>query len=306
VSVREYSGQSLFKVSGMIVSPCFVLTSGNCVYNFSTNDFYALDSIQIIPAFNNGQAQTGLPRCGIKKIYMFKRFFDQSEWHDIALLELDVPIGIITGWTGIGFDSSPNFTNGKVYHKFSYPSGANPSDTSKIYNGDTLYYNYGNIVTGFTELSVPSNAAWAIPGQGGSTFMFSNNIDYYSVGLSSYSNSYYHYKITSSAFYNLANVLASQSCDLNYYTSLNEYREETIGMKLVPNPSDMVSVLHFNYDPSEQYSLNILNILGQPACNSIPVNSGTITIRENLAPGIYMVQLLTRKGASYTQRMIRE
>ncbi|MES2681613.1 MAG: T9SS type A sorting domain-containing protein [Bacteroidota bacterium] len=304
VRLREhYDDTSHFTTTGMIVAPCLVLTSASGVYEFFTRKFLNFDSLRVSPAFNNGLPQAGLPSALVKKIYLFKKFYDQRGWEDIALLELKHPIGLQTGWTGIGFNADTNFTAGKVYHKFSYPSVPDPSNTLKVYNGDTLYYNYGYINENPPWLMVNSPEAFAIPGQGGSTFMYTDNSNYYSVGLCSYSNNYIHYKITRDAFYQLKNVMTNLICEYDV-TAVDINKGQQISLRLYPNPLDENTKLEFSYEPGKQYELLVTDALGRSIKN-IPVSSGEVSIKnEALPPGIYFLNLKTNKGESSTVKLL--
>jgi len=304
VRLREhYDDTSHFTTTGMIVAPCFVLTSASGVYEFFTRKFLNFDSLRVSPAFNNGLPQAGLPSALVKKIYLFKKFYDQRGWEDIALLELKKPIGLQTGWTGIGFNADFNFTAGKVYHKFSYPSVPNPANPSMVYNGDTLYYNYGNISESPPWLMVNSPEAFAIPGQGGSTYMYTDSINYYSVGLCSYSTNYMHYKITRDAFYQLKNVMTNLVCESDV-TALGATATRQIHLNVYPNPFEENTKLTFNYDAGRLYELVFTDALGR-TLRQVPVNSGEVLIRsEGLAPGIYFLSLKTNKGESGQVKLV--
>lgn len=298
----HYNDTSRFICSGMIVGPCFVMTSGICIANIVTKVFLPFDSIHVFPAFNNGMPQPGLPITRVKKIYMFKHF--SAGAHDVALLELEEPIGLQTGWTGIGFNSATNFMAGKVYHKFSYPAAPQPSNPSKVYNGDTLYYNYGEIAESGNFLIVNSPQAEAIPGMGGSTFLYTDNVKYYSLGLSDFSSNYIHYRIDNSAFYQLKNILDNSACPMD--VSLNDQSYAATEFRLYPNPFACESVLEFDYDPSKAYSLRITNSLGQTV-RTLVVSNGRVRIaREQLTPGIYLVQLSVHNGSQYTSKLVVE
>jgi hypothetical protein len=305
INLRSYKDSMRYVGTGMMVGPCFVLTSAFNVYDFGSHGIRMYDSLLAIPALNNGLTQPGLLSSRAKKIFVFKSFLGNNTYDDIALIQLEDPIGLQLGWTGIGFDANQNFTNGKVYHKFSYPSVVNPFDSTKVYNGDTLYYNYGSIAEQSNFLEVPSNEAQGIPGQGGSTFLYKDNADYYSVGLFSYSTHYYHYRITNKAFYQMNNVLNTQSCS----TVVTSIKENSTNKKLLlyPNPVLNEATLQFDYDPSQHYSLKIIDQLGRQVRDPESVSSGTVRIlREDLSPGIYFVHLQSNSQTIVCQMAVGE
>jgi hypothetical protein len=304
INLRTYVDTNTYIGTGMMVGPCFVLTSAVNIHNFGTHSFWAFDSLRIIPAFDNGHPQPGLPSSRVQKIYKFKSFDPALD--DIALLQLEDPVGQQIGWTGIGFDDTPNFTSGKVYHKFSYPSQVAYFDSSKVYNGDTLYYNYGSIVDQpGPYLEIQSNEALALPGQGGSTFLYKDNGNYYSVGLSTWSIWYRHYRITNKAFYQMQNVLMTQTCLKT--TALNEEDLKNVTPRLYPNPVLNEATLEFDYDPSLHYSLKILSLLGQQIGEAIPVDSGTIRISsDDLSSGVYFLHLQAGKRSAVCKMVVEK
>lgn len=308
VALRAYNnGTASPNCSGMIVGPCFVLVSAYCVYDLFTKSFPSFDSLRVCPAYNNGMEQPGLPRSTAKKIYIFKSAYRNVQPDDMALLELREPIGIETGWTGIGFSASPlSFIAGKTFHKLSYPSQPSPIDPTEVYNGDTLYYNYGLIDYSNPFYMVPSNMASGIPGQAGSTFMYYDGSDYFSIGLSLYSSSYIHSSITNRTFYQLKNVLDLAACS-NYYVSLKDDAAKETGFQLYPNPVSHSATLQLYYNPANRYSLSITDALGRRAAEDISVNGhSTVIAVEKLSAGLYFLQLRINGRPGFTGKMIVE
>jgi hypothetical protein len=165
VALRYYRGDSLKTgCSGILVSPNFVLSAGHCVYNYPGHIFSQFDSLKITPAYNNTNEQSGIPSSFAKRIYIFKTYYDQKHWDDISLIELTEPIGLQTGWVGIAYDTDPNNYLNKVFHKFSYPATTSLASPFTVYNGDTLYYNYGNISSAATYIDINSPEATGVRG----------------------------------------------------------------------------------------------------------------------------------------------
>src|SRR6218665_489472 len=301
VRMQSFYNDSLKAIcTGNMVGPCLVLTSAICTNGFSApvRNFLAFDSIRICPAFNNSVPQAGLPVSVVTKIYAFKKYYNATNWEEMVLLELRDPIGLQTGWTGIGFNANQNFTSGNVYHKFSYPATYQYNDSSKYYNGDTLYYNYGTIVDNPGNFTVPSPEAIGIGGQGGSTFMFTDNVNYYSLGALLFSNAYYHSRYTNSAFYQMKNVITNLVCPLST-ASIHGQSGEAIGLSIYPNPLTEESRLEFYYDHTKRYELKIINSLGQ-VVSLLSVSSGRVELgAQHLAKGIYLLQLSAHTGEQY-------
>lgn len=298
VALRYYRADSLKTgCSGIMVSPNFVLSAGHCVFNYSNQAFSQFDSLKISPAYNNGIEQIGIPSSIAKRIYIFKTYYDKTNWDDISLIELTEPIGIQTGWVGIGYDTNPNNYLNKVFHKFSYPAANSPAGPLAFYNGDTLYYNYGYISSATTFIDINSPQAIGIPGQSGSSFLFTDNTDYYSVGVMNFSSHYMHYKITNSVFYQLENILTNTSTDIS-----NSVIDDSL--KIYPNPAKDLLFVELNHS-EEEPEITIHNSLGQIVVQSFTQEKDKIHINtSSLASGVYFLQLKNKK-AVYSKKFMK-
>lgn len=281
VALRYYRGDSLKTgCSGILVSPSAVLTAGHCVYDYFTRSFSKFDSLKICPAYNNGMDHPALPVSMAKKIYIFKTYYHQSTSDDIALIQLEEPIGLQTGWVGIGYEANLNNYQNKVLHKFSYP--CRDLFGNRVFNGDTMYYNYGYINITSTYLGINSPAATGVQGQSGSSFLYTDNTDYYAVGVFNYSNTYYHYPIRQNVFTQLEHVLTS------YATGMSEEDPVIAAPDIYPNPFN--KVLHIDAGERKAIVLKLSNSLGQ-VLKEVSISSATHTEINtgDLAPGLYFL-----------------
>jgi hypothetical protein len=279
-------GDTAWNCSGIMIAPDYYLTAGHCVYNYFTNlNGFETDSFLIAPGYDNGLYPTSLPTPMADKIYIFKQFYDRKNFLDIALVHLKQPIGHQIGWTGIAFSSDTSYFNGKVFHKFSYPGHAIYPDTTH-YNGDTLFYNYGNItqLSNSTDLGVQSGYAEGISGQSGSTFLYTDNIDYYSFGVFNFSLYYRHFQINNHVFYQFKNIMNGGSTGSKDVAQYNE-------AKVYPNPCSSSAVIKLDKAVNKG-ELTINNIYGQQVKHLENISGHSITFfRENLPCGIYIVKL---------------
>lgn len=281
VALRYYRGDSLKTgCSGMLVSPSAVLTAAHCVFNSNNRTFAVFDSLKICPAYNNGMDYPALPVSMAKKIYIFKNYYDQRGSDDIALILLEEPIGLQTGWVGIGYESNLNNYLNKVLHKFSYP--CRDPFGNRVFNGDTMYYNYGyiNITSGF--LGINSPAATGAQGQSGSSLLYTDNSDYYSVAVFNYSNSYYHYPITQNVFAQFEHVLTT------YATGIEPEHHMKSAPGIYPNPFG--KVLYIESNEAKDLSVRLSNSLGQ-ILKEVHISSGApAELNTNdLEPGLYFL-----------------
>jgi hypothetical protein len=278
-----YSGLNKSSCSGMLVASNLVLSAAHCFYNASTKKWafgtYDLDSVTASPAFDSGIAP--YPIIGVKKLYILKKFYSANGWEDIALLELKKPIGEQVGWIGMAFSKNQSYFSSKVFHKFSYPAMPDPVNPQKIYNGDTMYYNYGYINAQLPYLEVNGDGVYGVSGQSGSSLFYTDNADWLSFGVLSFSGQYRHIQISQQSFYLLKNIME------NYATVITENKEKNSEFTLFPNP--FFSIL--NVEALAQSNLVIRDVFGKTLRHQNLI-AGLNTIPfEEFAAGLYFVEL---------------
>jgi hypothetical protein len=283
--------------SGILISENFVLTSAHCLYSISLQG-WLYDSLLVYPAYDNGVPNAQLPGSTVEKIYIFKSYFNNSSSDDIALLKLNEPVGQQIGWIGIAFSDDSSYFSDKVFHKLSYPSAPNPLNPSLVYNGDTLYYNYGEIDLIGPFLGLNSSSAIGIQGQSGSSLFYTDNSDYYSFGVFSYSAQYKHYQITNDVFYQLKNII------LNNLAGISGSVESHF-LKIYPNPAAKYLFVEFNDPNSFNLTLQLKDITGRiiMVVEDISTNRVKIDI-GNLNSGLYFVCVLNENNFIANSRLI--
>lgn len=258
VKISSYNNATLSLIcTGNMVSSNMVLSAAHCVSNFGFKQFKSYDSTVVFPGFHNGLPNSNLPKAKVNRVYIFKTYYNGESWEDITLLELDTPIGFQTGWIGIGFDTIDTAFNAPTFHKFSYPAIRNPFDTTEVYNGDTLYYNYGNISNlSNVFLGVSGGSIYGIPGQSGSSFIYTDNQnEYYSVGVFSFSSSYLHYRINAKIFQAFKKLLNDNAVGL--------IENSTVPTQVNAFPNPFTETLHFDTPKAYIISITLVNALGQ-------------------------------------------
>jgi V8-like Glu-specific endopeptidase len=271
--------------SGIMVSKDFVLTAGHCVYN-TFGQSWDYDSLLVAPGYHNGIVQPSMPVSVVEKVYIFKTFYDNSGWDDIALLQLKQPIGLQTGWIGMAFNNDTSYFTGRVFHKLSYPGVVSPFDSTKVYNGDTLYYNYGYINNLLPDnLGVTGPQVQGIPGQSGSSLFFTDNVDYYSFGVLSFSTHYRHYKIDQQVFYQLENIVS------NYATDIPVLSPGESNVNVYPNPFASYTTIQLGTAVSRA-RVSLFNAYGEEVKRMENISGKEIMLmREDLAEGLYFVRI---------------
>lgn len=280
------------KCSGILVAYNYVLTDCHCVGIYDTNRtlvFY--DSVWTYPAFDNGNENPVFGKSlGIEYI-TFKSNLQGFYKKDIVLIKLKEGIGTKTGWVGIAFSKDDSYYVNKVLHKLSYPGTVDPVDSTRIFNGDTLYYNYGTLDL-IDDLSIGYNIT-GIPGQSGSSLFYTNNEEYYSLGTQVWSAFSRHIRITPEIFYAFKPIIKNGIAgndDLidiisDYYLS-----------EAYPNPFNPKTKINYFIPNSGLVLLKLYDILGkeiQTLVNEVQ-NKGEHIININgqdLSSGVYFCRI---------------
>jgi hypothetical protein len=212
--------------TGSIVSSKHVLTAAHCISIRNTNDLRTFDSLLVAPVYNEGKFNENFPNSSIAKIYFFKDWRIGAD--DIALLEMEKPVGLSTGWISIGFAPDPELMEPNIFYKFSYPSISNFFLDPRFYNGDTLFYNHG-IVDKFTETTLGINATHGLQGESGSSLIkVGSGNTFTSYGVLSLALDLTHSRITREKYWALREVLKN-----HFAYEL----EDLSGAYVFPNPA---------------------------------------------------------------------
>ena len=285
---RYVNGMLDKSFTGTMVAPNLVLTCAHGVFEFDEEIYF--DSILAVPAFDfNHQVSNSLFGGSISSKYYIARNY----WrHDLALIELQKPIGLQTGWIGIAFQTNDQVLEKLVVHKFSYPR-EDRSDPDH-FNGDTLFYSYGNI--NYIDNEDIGHYGGGYLGQSGSSLFYTNNKIYYILGVQSYSSTTrsFNSRITKNMFYALKNII-----DQNIATNIISFRKQFLKKNIhhnFPNPFCRITTIQFSVQYPSYISLKIFNPSGklittliegyeQPGCYNIHWNA------NDLQAGVYLSAL---------------
>lgn len=287
--------------SGILISENLVLTAAHCIRNYNAGSWQA-DSIVVASGYDDGAFNPVLQSSDASKYYLFKSYYaGLSPLKDFALLELSNPIGQQSGWVGLAFSADTSYYANKVFHKLSYPYDASMIDTSIHVNGDTLYYNYGEIdVLSNTSIGLISSEARLIPGQSGSSLFYTDNSDYYSMAIAIYSAQYNHFRITNEIFYQFKHVID------NYSTNSLENVITKEDFNVYPNPFSDIVTVEFSNINKQSYTISIYNSIGVLVGQEITSLDQVQFDVGDFNTGLFIIRLTNSDGLVTSKKVIKE
>ncbi len=266
--------------SGSMISRRHVITAAHCHFGLGTNDLLR-DTFIVCPAYDSGLAHPEFGCIDVSKIYVVK------DWNisgtDFAILELIETVGYETGWLGVGFEEDSTTIVDRMHYKFSYPATYLPMIDSNVYNGDTMYYNYGKL-NYLSEVSLGVAGGSGIPGESGSPLIHvENNQDYTVYGTFTFISNLIHNRINNWIYHAIFSIISN---DLN----VGEPIDPSSGI-VYPNPAiNVINIEGFN----SMTVRKIQNTIGQEI--TAWRQNGTQVLIDQLVPGIYFLFIETEVG----------
>ncbi len=116
ISANGGTGQG----SGILIDAKHVLTAGHCVYNIDIDEW--VDMIEVIPAFDEWGRPYGTAFSS--NLFTWTGWTVNHDWNwDLAVVELDRPVGAITGWLDYYYNNDNNWFFTNTFHSLGYPGG---------------------------------------------------------------------------------------------------------------------------------------------------------------------------------------
>jgi len=296
VKLYRSKNDTLFQLcSGIMVSPEYVLTACHCVGGYDTNRVLIFrDSIWAFPAFDNGIENPLFGKSLSAEYITFKSNLTTNTGFvnkDIALIKLNDGLGIKTGWIGIAFSNEDSYFESNLFHKISYPMTVDPFDTTRKYNGDTLYYNYGTLDL-VQEKWIGYNIS-GIPGQSGSSLFFTDNTGFYSFGTLAWSNQSRHLRITPEIYYPFKDVILDS---LSLVGDEKVLVDDYFLSNAFPNPFNPSTKFVYEIPRQSHVQIKVFDILGREVglLVNMEMQKGLYEITFNasdLPSGIYFCRM---------------
>ncbi len=148
--------------SGTLIDPMHVITAAHCVYSLGEDHPGFADEIRVIPGYENHLEPWGDAHA--VQMHVWEGWsVDHDDHHDIAILDLDRPIGALVGWRSYGCQDDCDWYYGGGWVHRAYPA-------EDPYDGLIMFENGGSFDHCWSSYTLDWHlAAFDNPSWGGSS-----------------------------------------------------------------------------------------------------------------------------------------
>lgn len=193
--------------TGVMISENFVMSSAHCALETYENKIL-MDNLDVIAGYDKTLSAGQELRASVKRVYFIKDW-NIGNGEDIAIYELDKPLGLFSGWMSIGYEEDQSSIEGEVLHKMSYPAYGTPF-TDKEFDGQDLHISYGVVDYVVPEYIGVRNHLVGAGGESGSPIFKTDNEDEYTaLGVLTWAGFHNHSRFTAPVYFAYENILKS-------------------------------------------------------------------------------------------------
>lgn len=279
------------KGSGALIGPNLVLTAGHIAgWGYFSDEFEWSDSLAVAPSFTKGKPHNSFGYAKVLYAVVFKDFYLKSNnvSSDIALLVLDSPIGLKTGWLGMSYVPNDSFLLQHTFYHYSYPAKG-------PYNGNDMYFKYGEFTSYRPDINFANNSTLAFNGESGSVF-FDKDLKIF--GIRTYGSGY---TVLNKERFRALKYYIDQK---NHVTGImDQHLSEEV--KLIPNPATDKISIRFSDDRNinKEFSMVIRDIQGKAVYQMGAVRINDQIELKDLQSGIYLIEILNREK-KYVKKLV--
>ncbi|QQR88341.1 MAG: T9SS type A sorting domain-containing protein [Flavobacteriales bacterium] len=290
--------------SANLVGRRHALVATHCLRSYGTWNIegeWLADSFSVALAYDEGLEPLG--NIVAQKAYIPMRYSNHTGYLDAALLELREPVGDQTGWLGLASTTDDTYFTDKVFHKFSYPGITDPFDTTLHYNGDTMYYRFGYVDPTWSpgELSVPGTESHGVPGESGSSLIYTDNASFLAFATSAWATRDRHQRLSPELLQAYAQVIVDNST-----VGLDEHVNAEFRSYAYPNPAHHWVTVVLENMPGQKAKVEIIDAQGRIVSHAVVGGRETTIDVSALESGLYVYRLIADGVMRATGRFVVE